>query len=217
METKTVNMTADEAAQFEAFKQQKAQQEQKQKQADDRQAYKKLVDETLDGAFPDVLKVSETLTKSKKHIRTAFQKAIELKAQVYGVKPDQRSNMFTHSDGKSRIVLGEYELDTWDDTINEGIAKVKTYIGSLAKDADSQMLVNAILKLLSKDKEGNLRASRVMQLEQMARESGNETFIDGVRIIKEAHRPTVSKTYIRAERKDENGAWVSVPLGITEA
>jgi len=216
MET-TVKMTADEAAQFEAFKLQKAEQEQKLKQAEDRQAYKKLVDETLDEAFPDVLKVSETLTECKKYIRNAFSKALELKAQVFDVKPDQRSNMFTHSDGKCRVVLGEHELDAWDDTINEGIAKVKTYIASLAKDTDSQMLVNAIMKLLSKDKEGNLRASRVMQLEQMARESGNETFTDGVRIIKEAHRPTVSKTYIRAERKDENGAWVSVPLGITEA
>jgi len=79
------------------------------------------------------------------------------------------------------------------------------------------MLVNAVLKLLSRDQTGNLKASRVMQLRKMADESGNELFIDGVRIIQEAYRPEVSKYYVRAEFKNEQGAWVNVPLGMTEA
>jgi hypothetical protein len=217
MNTKTVKMTAEEAEQFEVFRQKQAEAQKKKQQEEDRKTYKKLVDETIDKAFPAVLEISDSLKVCKKHIRDTFRQALDLKAQIFDVKSEQRSNTFTHGDGKRRIILGEYELDAWDDTINEGIAKVKKYIGSLAKDTESKMLVNAIMKLLSKDKEGNLRATRVIQLEQMARESGSDTFIDGVRIIKNAHRPTVSKTYIRAECKDENGAWVSIPLGITEA
>ncbi len=213
----TVQMTAEELESYKEFQAQKAKKAQEAQRKQDRETYKKLVDETIDGVFPSVLDISKSLTLAKKGIRESFQKALELKAQVFEVNPDRRSNMFTHSDGKHRIVLGEHELDAWDDTVNEGVAKVKEYIGSLAKDPESKMLVNAVMKLLSKDKEGNLRASRVMQLEQMASDSDNETFIDGVRIIKEAHRPTVSKTYIRAECKDENGAWTTIPLGITEA
>ena len=101
--------------------------------------------------------------------------------------------------------------------MNEGIAKVKDFIGSLAKDDESTMLVRAILKLLSKDQQGNLKASRVMQLRKMAEESGNETFIDGVSIIEQAYNPIVSKYYVRAEYKNDKQQWTNVPLGMTEA
>ena len=43
-----------------------------------------------------------------------------------------------------------------------------------------------MLRLLSKDKQGNLNASRVLQLERMADESDNDQFKEGVKIIKKA-------------------------------
>lgn len=220
METQTttpVEMTPETLAEFEAFKAAKAETERKQKQQADREAYKTLVDEAINAAFPILSGISSQLSEIKTNTHATFQQVLELKAKLYEVKPDQRSNMFTSSDGKRRIILGEYETDTYDDTVNEGEAKVKQYIGSLAKDADSKMLVNGLMKLLTKDKAGNLKASRVIQLRKMAEESGSELFMDGVRIIEAAHRPTVSKQFIRAEYKDENNAWVSVPLGLTEA
>ena len=73
------------------------------------------------------------------------------------------------------------------------------------------------MKLLAKDQKGSLKPSRVMQLRQMADRSGNPRFIEGVAIIANAYKPTPSKTFIRAEAKDENGAWKSIPLGMTEA
>jgi len=79
------------------------------------------------------------------------------------------------------------------------------------------MLIETILKLLSKDKKGTLKPSRVLQLEQLGNQLGNEKFLEGVRIIKEAYKPLESKSYIRAEYKDETGSWVNVPLGMTEA
>ena len=39
----------------------------------------------------------------------------------------------------------------------------------------------------------------------------------GLRIIQEAYRPEPTKTYVVAEEKNDLGAWVSVPLGMTEA
>ena len=101
--------------------------------------------------------------------------------------------------------------------MDAGIAKVKEYISSLARDEQSKILVETVLKLLSKDSKGTLKASRVLQLQQMAEKSGNADFIEGVRIIRDAYRPIESKSYVRAEYKSDSGAWVSVPLGMTEA
>lgn len=126
--------------------------------------------------------------------------------------------MFTTSDGKLRIVLGYNVTDDYDDTVNEGIKKVHDYISSLARDEETQTLVNAVLRLLAKDgKTGTLKASRVLQLRKMAEDSRNAEFIDGVQIIEAAYRPAISKQYVKAQFKDDLNAWQNVHLGMTES
>lgn len=93
---------------------------------------------------------------------------------------------------------------------------VKQYIESLATDDKSKMLVNTVLRLLSRDQKGTLKASRVLQLRKMAEETQDDTFIEGVRIIEESYQPSTTKTFIRAEFKDDKG-WHIVPLSVTEA
>ena len=94
---------------------------------------------------------------------------------------------------------------------------VKGYIESLAKDDESRTLVKTILRLLSRDSTGTLKAQRVLQLRRLAEETKNERFIEGVRIIEESYQPTQSKDYIRAAVRSKSGVWVPVPLSMTEA
>jgi hypothetical protein len=184
----------------------------------EREAYKDMVSEAVNAVFGGLEETSAHLARQKTSVYEAFSDALTLKAELFSVNMDkQRSHTFVNAEGTRRITLGSYETDAYDDTVEAGIAKVKAYIGSLAKDKDSRLLVDAILKLLARDQQGNLKASRVVQLQKMAEQSSSEEFIDGVRIIRDAYRPERSKTYIRAERKNDMGAWVSVPLGMTEA
>lgn len=213
----TVQMSAEERAEFEAFRAERAKKAAAAKAKQDREAYRQLVDETIDAVFPSLEAVSGMLAHRKREVYARFHEVMLLKAEIFEGVADNKSNTFTDREGKRRITLGQYEIDGYDDTVNEGIAKVKDFIGSLAKDEDSRLLVSAVMKLLAKDKKGSLKASRVMQLRKMAEDSGSEQFLDGVRIIEEAYRPTVSKFYVKAEKKLDNGEWVSVPLGITES
>ncbi|MCM1170097.1 MAG: DUF3164 family protein [Bacteroides sp.] len=212
-----VEMTAEERAEFEAFKAEKEKKTAAEKARQDREAYKSLVDETVNALFPGLEEISGMLAQRKKEAYERFHQALVMKADLYENASDNKSNAFINKEGNRRITLGQNEVDAYDDTVNEGIGKVKAFIESLAKDDDSRMLVTGILKLLTKDKKGNLKASRVMQLRKMAEESGNEQFLDGVRIIEAAYHPTVSKFYVKAEKKLDNGEWVAVPLGMTEA
>lgn len=220
METKevqSVQMTAEEMAAFAEFKREQERKALQQKQKENRKAYAALVDETIDKAMPGLVSLSEQIGAAKAAVQAQFNEALSLKAELYGERDDQRSHTFTNSSGDRRITIGRYTVDAYRDTVEDGIAKVRKYLESLAKDADTQALVKAVLRLMAKDQKGTLKASRVLQLRRMAEESGDETFIDGVRIIEESYQPTVTKQFIRAEVKDENGAWQSVPLGMTEA
>ena len=129
----------------------------------------------------------------------------------------RRSHTFMNADGTRRITLGNHVADGYDNTVEEGIAIVKEFLNSLAKDDESKALINTILRLMSRDMKGNLKASRVIQLRRTAEDLGNERFLEGVRIIEESYRPELSKQYIRAEYKNEDNALVTVPLGMTES
>ena len=209
-------MTAEERQEFEAYKLAKEKKAAEAKRKSDREAYTELVDETIAAVMPELTNISEAIAQKKTAAAEAFLGALEMKAELFGVKDDQQSHTFTNSEGTMRITIGHYMLDNYRDTVNEGIAMVKTYIESQARDDASRALVKAILRLLSRDEAGNLKASRVLQLQKMAEETGDERFIEGVRIIQESYQPMPSKDYIRAAVRDESGAWVAIPLSMTD-
>ena len=209
-------MTAEERQEFEAYKLAKEKKAAEAKRKSDREAYTELVDETIAAVMPELTNISEAIAQKKTAAAEAFHGALEMKAELFGVKDDQQSHTFTNSEGTMRITIGHYILDNYRDTVNEGIAMVKTYIESQARDDASRALVKAILRLLSRDEAGNLKVSRVLQLQKMAEETGDERFIEGVRIIQESYQPTPSKDYIRAAVRDESGAWVAIPLSMTD-
>ena len=218
IKTQTVEMTAEQKAKFEAFMRSENKKAEEEKAKSERQKYREMVDDEIDATIPVLLSLSESIKDTKKSIFGNFKTILDMKADVLKLtKDEQRSHTFTNSKGDKRLTLGVYVTDAYRDTVNDGILIVKEYIESLAKDKESRALVSAILRLLSKDNKGDLKASRVLQLRKMAEDSGNDRFLEGVRIIEESYQPAVSKQFIPAEIKNENGKSTPVPLGMTEA
>lgn len=211
-----VQMTAEERQRYEAWK---AEDEKKQAAAErkrQRGEYANMVDDEIRTAIPQLREMSEALKTVKDTIFGNFDAVLKMKSEILGLtRDDQRSHTFTTSDSTLRLTLGVNCIDGYRDTVEDGIAMVKKYIESLAKDDNSRALVNAVLRLLSRDGQGNIKASKVLQLRKMADDSGDERFIEGVKIIEESYQPTVTKRYIRAEYKDEKGAWRYIPLDMT--
>lgn len=209
-------MTAEERQRYEAWK---AEDEKKQAVAErkrQRGEYANMVDDEIRTAIPQLREMSEALKTVKDTIFGNFDAVLKMKSEILGLtRDDQRSHTFTTSDSTLRLTLGVNCIDGYRDTVEDGIAMVKKYIESLAKDDNSRALVNAVLRLLSRDGQGNIKASKVLQLRKMADDSGDERFIEGVKIIEESYQPTVTKRYIRAEYKDEKGAWRYIPLDMT--
>lgn len=214
---KTVMMTEEEAAAFAAFQEQQKKERQRQQRRENRALYAELVDGEIEAALPELRHLSEDIKTVKLKVFENFKGVLKLKSDVMHMTTDlQRTHTFTHSNGMMRITLGVNSIDGYRDTVEDGIAMVRGYIESLATDDKSRMLVSTVLRLLSRDQAGNLKASRVLQLRKMAEESGDDGFIEGVRIIEESYQPSTTKAFIRAEWKDEKG-WHIVPLSVTDA
>ncbi|MBS5321452.1 MULTISPECIES: DUF3164 family protein [Bacteroidales] len=215
----TVVMTAEEKAEFEAFQAAKAKKAAEEKARADREQYRQLVDDEIERSIPVLEEISGRIKESKQRVMDNFKTILEMKGDLFKtkLKEDQRSHTFTNSKGNKRITLGVYVTDGYRDTVEDGIAIVKEYIESLAKDDKTRSLVSMVLRLLARDAKGTLKASRIVQLRKVAMETGDDRFMEGVRIIEESYQPEVSKQFIRAEIKNENGMWKPIPLGMTES
>lgn len=215
--TENVEMTAEERKEFEAFKAEREKKRREAERKEQRKNYAALVDEEIAAAIPQLREMSEQLKTVKDTIFGNFKTILEMKSEILGISlDDQASHTFTNSDSTLRIMLGANCIDGYRDTVEDGIAMVRSYLESLAKDDATKALVNAVLRLLSRDGQGNIKASRVLQLRKMAEDSGDELFIEGVQIIEESYQPTVSKKYIRAQYRDKNGQWKYIPLSMTD-
>lgn len=210
-----VQITPEEQQEFLAWKANKERQE---RAAQDRETYKQLVDNVLEELLPVLSDLSQQISYTKTHILETMNEVLNMKSEVMQLTRDnQKSHTFTHSEGHIRLTLGVYTTDAYRDTVEDGIQMVQDYIESLAQDAKSKSLVKMVLRLLARDSMGTLKASRVVQLRKIAEESGNERFMEGVRIIEESYQPAVSKQFVRGEYKDKIGAWRPIPLSMTEA
>lgn len=218
-ERETIYVTADEMAEFLKFQAEKAKKAEEERVKAEREQYKQLVDEEIDASIPILLSISDEIKKSKSKVMDNFKTILQMKSELFKtkVKDDQRSHTFTNSEGNKRISLGVHVTDGYRDTVEDGIAIVKEYISSLANDEKTEALVNMVFRLLARDAKGTLKASRIVQLRKVAQDVGDERFLEGVRIIEDSYQPEISKQFIRAEIKTENGVWKTIPLGMTES
>ena len=179
----------------------------------DRTAYKELVEQTVPRAIFKLCTASEILSNAKTEAFQFFEDILELKAEVYGIKEKQMTHTF--SDGKSEITIGYRINDGWDDTVNAGVAKVEKFISSLAKDKETAALVSIVFNLLKKDAKGNLKGSRVLELQKLTKDFNDEEFTDGVNIIADSYKPVKSVWFIDAALIGEDGKKTNIPLSMS--
>ena len=186
----------------------------KQKRENDIAAYKNSVDEFCRGKFARLQALSNEMRRLKEEIFNDAETLITLKEELFKTKCDRRSDTFTTSDGRITLSLGNRTNDGWDNTVEVGISKVKEYLQSLAKDEDGAKMFEVVMKLLAKDRKGNLRAGAMIQLEQHARRFGDPLFIEGVEIIRQSYRPVDSCQFVSASWKDDHGIRHTLPLSL---
>ena len=180
----------------------------------ERETYKQLVDAAVKSSVRKLQALSTEMMRVKQEVFAEFETVIRMKNDLFKVKIDRRSDTFTTDDGTMTLTLGNRTNEGWDDTVEAGIAKVKEYLATLARDDNSAALVETVMGLLAKDRKGALKANKVLELERLAVKSQDKDFLDGINIIKAAYRPVPTCQFISVETKDEKGNATPLPLSL---
>ena len=214
------DLSEEEVALLENARAEKAKREAEEKHAQEVKTYKELVDEAVNLTVPEAQDISRILEQKKAAIFERFHSIISMKDELFSgsskAKDGRFTDTFTSNDGTRRITLGFNTNDAYDDTYTAGVEKVKEYIQSLASDDKSRQLAEMVNTLLmERSKAGQLKAQNVLRLESMANEIGDPTFIEGMKIIRDAYRPDRTKQFVKVEVKDESGKFQTVSLNMT--
>lgn len=189
--------------------------EKREKIRKEQEEYKRLVEEAVTRNFERLQKASKELAKVKTEVFNDLSTLIKLKGEIYGVPVDKQfSHTFTDKQGYS-VVVGSRIMDSFDDTVHVGIEKIKGYLKTIVT-GEKAIIEDILDTLLKKDKNGNMKANRVLELRKLAEKINNEAFLDGVKIIEDAYKPLKSKIFIDCYYKDpETGEKKYVPLTMT--
>ena len=219
--TTTVSLTPEELELLNQARAAKAKADAQARREQELATYKALVDDAIRETVPEACAISETLATKKRAIIDRFHAVIRMKEELFrgtkALRDGRYTDTFTNADGTARVTVGYNTIDNYDDTYTAGVEMVNRYIESLATDDKSLQLANMVTTLLrERSKAGQLKAQNVLRLEQMAGESGDDTFIEGMRIIREAYRPIQSKQFVKVEQKDPiSNEWVPIPMNMT--
>ena len=214
------DLSEEEVALLENARAEKAKREAEERHAQEVKIYKQLVNEAVNDTVPEAQDVSRILEQRKAGIFERFHSIISMKDELFSgsskAKDGRFTDTFTNKDSTARVTLGFNTNDAYDDTYTAGVEKVKEYIQSLASDDKSRQLAEMVNTLLmERSKAGQLKAQNVLRLESMANEIGDPTFIEGMKIIRDAYRPDRTKQFVKVEVKDESGKFQTVSLNMT--
>ena len=214
------DLSEEEVALLENARAEKAKREAEERHAQEVKTYKELVDEAVNLTVPEAQDISRILEQKKAAIFERFHSIISMKDELFSgsskAKDGRFTDTFTNKDSTARVTLGFNTNDAYDDTYTAGVEKVKEYIQSLASDDKSRQLAEMVNTLLmERSKAGQLKAQNVLRLENMANESGDPTFIEGMKIIRDAYRPERTKQFVKVEVKDASGKFQTISLNMT--
>jgi len=190
----------------------------REKERKEREAYEQLKDAQVRATFRELQQISSNLELAKRKVFEDFETILKMKKEVFGISDDrmlsQESHTFSTTDGAISIIVGHNVVDSWDETVSIGIDRVNQWLTKLAKDEESAVLVGLIRDLLKPNKDGMLKANRILDLSKKADELGDRELIEAVEIIRAAYRPSRTSTYVKARYVDEQGKkqWLALSM-----
>lgn len=185
--------------------------------------YVEVRDNMIDNLLEKFIALNKELMERKKESWSELNTLITLKEEAFGTTDTpQKSHTFTHSNNKTRVMVQEAAIVTFDDTAANGAAKIKQFIKTLTT-AETSDIIEMVMNLLGPDKEGNLNPRKMITLFAMkdkrairlAKEGKliEPLFDEGVEIIRKAMRFDYNATYIDVQRRrGGDNKWESIKL-----
>lgn len=181
-----------------------------------RSQYEDLKNDQVESSFQFLTDLSRNIEEIKVDIFNQYGTIIAMKKEINNLTDEQielqQSHTFTNKANDKSIIIGSNVIDGWTDDVGVGIQRVNDWLDKKIVDPQAREIIRTLLK---PDKNGLLKASRVLDLSKKATEIGDAELIEHVKFIQSQWRPQKTSTFVKARYKDEKGVWQWVPLSMS--
>lgn len=199
----------------------KDEEEAQRKRQRQQEAYDDLKETCIVELFDFLTGISDRLKEGKKRVFNAVEPLLELKKELHGLTVEdlakQQSHTFTNRRATKSIITGYNVIDGWDEDLTAAAkARIDRWLTSKI-NKDNEMFVSMVRDLLNATGDGKLKASRVMELHNKAKQFGDRELIEALDLLQQGYKPVKTSTYVKAKYKDEKGVWKYVELSMSQA
>jgi hypothetical protein len=192
----------------------------REREIQERETLKDLQHEFVEKFFPKLMKAANIASRLNDDVFQGSFNILSLKKQVYRMSDDafvrQQSHNIPSRDFSRVIVVGYNVVDGWDyDLASAGIEGVNKWLAGKMNDSNRE-LVDMIRDLLRPNRDGILKANRIIELYNRAVKIGDEELIRHVQTIQEAYIPKKTSTFVKGKFKDEKGQYVWLNLSMSK-
>lgn len=197
----------------------------KRRKAEERKAakltYDELKNDVVDTVFDYLGGISKGLTEAKQHVFNDFKTLLEMKQELYEISNEamekQQSHTFSSQDNSKGVTIGYNVVDGWDgELVTAGVDRVNRWLDSKTNE-ENRLFVGLVRDLLKPNKDGMLKASRVLELGKKAREIGDTALVEAVDLLQDAYKPVKTSTFVKAYFKNEKGETLWMALSMSQA
>jgi len=214
----SINYSELTAEQKKALREQMEQEEraEREKENKTREDYLALKEEQINVSFRFLQTLSLNLEEIKIDIFNQFGAILAMKKELYKLTDEQmelqQSHTFTNKANDKSLIIGSNAIDGWTDDVNIGIQGINDWIDAKITDPDDRAIIRTLLK---PNKDGVLKANRVLELSNEAHKRGDAELIKHVDFVQSQYRPVKTSTYVKAKYKDANGVWQWLALSMS--
>ena len=183
-----------------------------------KETYNGLKNDVVDTVFDYLGGISKGLTEAKQHVFNDFKTLLEMKQELYEISDEamdkQQSHTFSNEENTKSITIGYNVVDGWDgELVTAGVDRVNKWLDSKTNE-ENRLFVGMVRDLLKPNKDGMIKASRVLELGKKAREIGDSVLIEGVDMLQDAYKPVKTSTFVKASFKTDKGetAWMALSM-----
>jgi hypothetical protein len=186
--------------------------------ADKKRHLKDLSNDYVTVNFVTLQALSLHMEEVKKQIVEDANVIISLKQEALNISEkeiqEQQSHTLSNYDCTKSIIIGHNVVDGWDMEIaSAAVSRVKDWLSNQVNEAN-QPLVEMIRSLLRPNKDGILKANRVLELCSQAQQVGDVELVEATDMLKEAYIPRKTTTFIKAKFRNDHGqdVWLSLSM-----
>lgn len=187
----------------------------KRKRENERKAYEKEKDETIESLFYEAVEIALTTARFKEKCHVVMQTQHDKLSTYGGIRSNSKGGFeLSHSDGNKSIRRRRDTDPKWDERATKAVELIKDFLGDTVKKRDAD-LHDILMDFIERNEAGDLEFAKVMNLFKHQEKFNDPRWVNGLQLIKESYSQSFKAYSYEFKQKGRTGKMETLQLNFS--